>query len=139
MEDFDLDGKYKLPETWNFDERDDACFSGTHELVLDTTVIYDDGGSHHQKLRTFITFSLKAVEEGRLEGLAQILYTHTGEFFSEECSGTHDIGTQSYQADLEGEFQKLADGGTLVSFRSTPDRGPECNPLEHSMPGCSRD
>lgn len=125
MEDFDLNGKYKEPETWNFDEKDDACFWGTYELLLDTTVAYDDG-SHHQRLRTYVTFSVRAVEEGKLEGLAQIIYTHTGEFTGDECSGTHDIGTQYYQADLKGDFQKLPDdGGTLVNFQSTPERGPD--------------
>ena len=61
MEDSDLDGKYKQPETWNFDEGDDACFWGTDELVLDDTAVYDDG-SHHQRLRTYVAFSLRAVE-----------------------------------------------------------------------------
>jgi hypothetical protein len=66
------------------------------------------------------------VEEGNLEGLAQIVYTHTGEFTNDECSGTHDIGTQYYQADLKGDFQKLPDdGGTLVNFQSTPEHGPD--------------
>jgi hypothetical protein len=122
MEDFDLDGKYREPETWNFDENDDACFWGTEEILLDTTSVYDDG-SHHQRLHTYVTFSLRAAEQGRLEGLARITYSHSGEFTSEECSGTHTIGTQFFQATLDGEFQKLTDGGTLVSFRSTPDHG----------------
>lgn len=124
MEDIDPDGKYKKPETWNFDEKDDACFWGTHEVYLEDTT-YTDDGSHHQTIRTFIKFSLQAVESGKLEGLAQITYTHTGEFSDPDCSGTHTIGTQYYQADLEGEFQKLQDGGTLVTFKSTPDHGPE--------------
>jgi hypothetical protein len=124
LEDFDLDGKFKEPETWNFDEGDDACFFGTYELVLDTTTLSGDGGSHHQRLRTYVKFSLQAVEAGKLEGLAQITYTHTGEFSSEDCSGTHDIGTQVYEADLAGEFQKMPDGGTLVNFQSTPAHGP---------------
>lgn len=123
MEDFDLDGKYNGTETWNFDENDDACFFGTDELVLDTTKVYDDGGSHHQRLRTFVTFSLHAVEGGKLEGLAQVYYTHTGEFFSDLCSGTHTIGDRFFQATLDGEFQKLEDDSTLVTFRSTPDHG----------------
>ena len=122
MEDFDLDGKYKEPETWNFDEKDDACFWGTDELVLDNTWNTSDG-SHHQRIRTYIKFSLQAIEDGKLEGLAQIAYTHTGEFNYPECSGTHTIGTQYYQADLNGEFQKLPDDSTLVSIRAVPDHG----------------
>ena len=124
MEDFDLDGKYLEPETWNFDDKDDACFWGTFELLLDDMDFYETG-SHHQRLRTYVTFSLRTEEGGKLEGLAQIIYTHTGEFTGEECSGTHDIGTQYYQADLKGDFQKLPDGSTLVSFKSTPDHGPD--------------
>jgi hypothetical protein len=123
MEDFDLDGKYKEPETWNFDEKDDACFFGTDELVLDATTIYDFGGSHHQRIRTFVTFSLNAVEGGKLEGLAQVYYSHTGEFFSDICSGTHTIGDRYFQTKLDGEIQKLPDGSVLVSFRATPDHG----------------
>ncbi|MFZ5858838.1 MAG: C39 family peptidase [Chloroflexota bacterium] len=123
MEDFDLDGKYKEPETWNFEEGDDACFFGTDELVLDSTKVWDDGSSHHQRLRTFVTFSLQAVEGGKLEGLAQVYYSHTGEFFNEECSGTHTIGDRFFQATLSGEIQKLSDESTLVSFRATPDHG----------------
>ena len=122
MEDFDLDGKYKEPETWNFDEKDDACFWGTDELVLDNTWNTSDG-SHHQRIRSYIKFSLQAIEDGKLEGLAQIAYTHTGEFNYPECSGTHTIGTQYYQADLNGEFQKLPDDSTLVSIRAVPDHG----------------
>ncbi len=122
MEDFDLDGKYKEPETWNFDEKDDACFWGTEELYLENTWVTSDG-SHHQILRTYVKFSLHAIEEGKLEGLAQITYTHTGEFNYPECSGTHDIGTQFFQATLAGEVQKLADGSTFVGFRATPDHG----------------
>jgi len=122
MEDFDLDGKYKEPETWNFDEEDDACFWGTEELYLENTWVTSDG-SHHQILRTYVKFSLHAIEEGKLEGLAQITYTHTGEFNYPECSGTHDIGTQFFQATLAGEFQKLADGSTFVGFRAAPDHG----------------
>lgn len=122
MEDFDLDGKYKEPETWNFDEKDDACFWGTDELLLDTTYVAEDG-SHHQTLRTLAKFSLRAVENGKLEGLAQITYTHTGEFNYPDCSGTHDIGTQFFQADLKGEFYKTPDGGTFVGFQATPDHG----------------
>lgn len=126
MEDFDPDGKYKEPETYNFDEKDDACFRGTHELLLDHTSIYDDGSSHHQRIHTYVTFSLQAVEEGKLEGLAQIAHTHTGEFSSSECSGTHTIGsTQFYQATLKGEFQKMPDGGTFVRFDAIPNRGPD--------------
>lgn len=122
MEDFDRDGKYREPETWNFDEKDDACFFGTDEYFGDTTAI-DPDGYHHQTIRLFAKFSLHAAEGGRLEGLAQITYTHTGEFNYPECSGTHTIGTQYFQAKLEGEVQKLPDGGTFVSFRSSPDRG----------------
>lgn len=122
MEDFDLDGKYKEPETWNFEEKDDACFWGTHEVLLDTTSVYDDG-FHHQRIHTYVTFSLQAVEDGKLEGLAKIAYTHTGEFSSDQCSGTHTIGTQFYQATLAGTFQKLPDGNTFVSSLATPDHG----------------
>ena len=124
MEDFDLDGKFKEPETYNFDDGDDACFSGRDEILLDFTKVYDDG-SHHQRLRTYATYSLRPLEQGKLEGLARITYSHTGEFSSEECSGTHTIGDQFFQATLEGEFQKLQDGGTLVTFRSSPDHGSE--------------
>lgn len=123
IEDYNFDGKLTEPETYNFEKGDDACFWGTSEILLDTTNVDSDGGTHHQRLHTYITFSLRAMEQGKLQGLAQILYTHTGEFFNELCSGTHDIGTQSYQADLEGEFQKLPDGGTLVTFTATPDHG----------------
>lgn len=122
MEDFDLDGKYKEPETWNFDEKDDACVWGTHEWYSDGTSVFSDG-YHHQTIRMLVTFSLRAVEQGRLEGLAQITYTHTGEFSGGECSGTHTIGTQYYQADLEGTFQKMPDSGTLVEFSASPDQG----------------
>lgn len=122
MEDFDLDGKYKEPETWNFDEKDDACFWGTHEIYLESNNVSSDG-NHHQLIRTFIKFSLRAVEDGKLEGLAQIMYTHTGEFNYPECSGTHTIGTQYYQADLKGDFQKLLDDSTFVGFQAMPDHG----------------
>ncbi len=122
MEDFDLDGKYKEPETYNFDEKDDACFWGTDELLLDQMVVYDDG-YHHQRVRTFAKFSLRAVEGGTLEGLAQITYFHTGEFSNPECPGTHDIGIRFFQADLKGTFTKMPDGSTFVSFQATPDRG----------------
>jgi len=122
LEDFDLDGKYKKPETWNFDEKDDACFWGTYESFGDTNTISSDG-YHHQTIRMLVKFSLHAMEEGRLEGLAKITYTHTGEFHNPECSGTHTIGTQYYQAELEDAFQKLTEGGTLVDFRASPDHG----------------
>ena len=122
MEDFDLDGKFKEPETWNFDEKDDACFWGTHEIYLESNNVSSDG-NHHQLIRTFIKFSLRAVEDGKLEGLAQIMYTHTGEFNYPECSGTHTIGTQYYQADLKGDFQKLPDDSTFVGFQAMPDHG----------------
>jgi hypothetical protein len=122
LEDFDFDGKFKAPETYNFDEGDDACFWGTHEVYLESNYVTSDG-NHHQQIRTYIKFSLHAIENGKLEGLAQITYTHTGEFNYPECSGTHTIGTQYYQADLKGEFQKLPDGGTFVSFQATPDHG----------------
>lgn len=123
MEDFGLDGKYKEPETYNFDEKDDACFWGTDELLLDNMAVYDDG-YHHQRLRTFAKFSLRAVEGGTLEGLAQITYSHTGEFTSSVCSGTHDIGgIQFFQADLKGTFTKMPDGSTFVNFQATPDHG----------------
>lgn len=122
MEDFNLDGRYAEPETYNFAPADDACFWGTDELLLDTTYVAEDG-SHHQTLRTLAKFSLRAVENGKLEGLAQITYTHTGEFNYPDCSGTHDIGTQFFQADLKGEFYKTPDGGTFVGFQATPDHG----------------
>jgi hypothetical protein len=130
MEDFDLDGKYKEPETWNFDEKDDACFWGTHEVVLDDTDVSDDGSSIHQRQRFFAKFSLRAVENGRLEGIAQVSYEHTGEnieLSSDPCIGTSTLvggETHYWQADLKGDFQKLGDGSTLVSFDATPDHGP---------------
>lgn len=129
MEDFDLDGKYKEPETWNFDEKDDACFWGTFEVVLDDTDVYDDGGSIHQYQRNFAKFSLRAVEDGKLEGVAQVSYTHTGEDIEVDstCGGTYTLvggETQFWQVDLNGDFQKLPDGSTLVSFEATPDHGP---------------
>jgi len=123
LEDFDLNGKYEDPETYNFDKEDDACFWGTDELLLDTTSVYDDG-SIHQRLHTFVTFSLRAIEAGKLEGLAQIKYTHTGEDTSDICSGTLDIGTQLYHTDLKGEFYTTAEGGTFVRFDAIPDHGP---------------
>lgn len=129
MEDFDLDGKYKEPETWNFDEKDDACFWGTFENVLDDTIVYDDGGSNHQRQRFFVKFSLRAVEDGKLEGVAQVSYTHTGEDIAVDstCGGTYTLvggETQFWQVDLNGDFQKLPDGSTLVTFEATPDHGP---------------
>ncbi len=123
IEDFDLDGKFKAPETYNFEEGDDACFWGTHEIYLESNYVTSDG-NHHQQIRTFIKFSLHAIENGKLEGLAQITYTHTGEFNYPECSGTHTIGTQYYQAELRGDFQKLPDGGTFVGFQASPSHGP---------------
>jgi hypothetical protein len=122
IEDYNFNGIFTEPETYNFEKGDDACFWGTNELLLDSTRTYDDG-YHHQRLHTFVTFSLRAVEEGKLEGLAQIIYSHTGDFSSDLCTGTHDIGEGYFQATLEGEFQKLQDGSTLVSFRATPDHG----------------
>ena len=124
MEDYDYNGKYELPETWNFEVGDDACFWGTDELVADSNAIYSDG-NHHQRIRTFVTFSLRAEEEGKLKGLAQISYTWTGEFTSDICSGTHSVEPGYFQAQLDGTFQKLPNGGgTLVSFQATPDHGP---------------
>jgi Peptidase_C39 like family len=130
MEDFDLDGKYKRPETWNFDEKDDACFWGTNELVLDDTDFSEDGSSIHQYQRFFAKFSLRAVEDGKLEGIAQVSYTHTGESIevdADPCTGTATLVggvVQYWQVDLNGDFQKLHDGSTLVSFETTPDHGP---------------
>jgi Peptidase_C39 like family len=130
MGDFDLDGKYKEPETWNFDEKDDACFWGTNELVLDDTNVYEDGDSHHQYQRLFAKFSLRAVEDGKLEGVAQVSYTFTGESIQVNdptCGGTYTLvggETQFWQADLKGDFRKLPDGSTQVSAEATPDHGP---------------
>ena len=128
MEDFDLDGKYDEDEgeTYNFDEKDDACFWGTDEIVLDVTTVYDDGGSNHQYQRHFAKFSLKAAENGTLEGLARVYYTHTGEDLSDGCGlmvldGAED---QSWQVELSGTFQKMSDNSVLVSAQATPDRGP---------------
>jgi hypothetical protein len=123
MEDYDYDGKFVEPETWNFDDGDDACITGTDEILLDENQIYDDG-NHHQRLQTLITFSLRVIERGKLDGLAQIQYSHTGEFNYPECSGTHDIGLQYYQARLQGEFFKTpGQEGTFVSFQATPASG----------------
>ena len=123
MEDYDYDGKYLEPETWNFEDGDDACITGTDEILLDENQIYDDG-NHHQRLQTLITFSLRVIERGKLDGLAQIQYSHTGEFNYPECSGTHDIGLQYYQARLQGEFFKTpGQEGTFVSFQATPASG----------------
>ncbi|MBE0684042.1 MAG: C39 family peptidase [Anaerolineales bacterium] len=129
MEDFDLDGKYKEPETWNFDEKDDACFFGTSELYLEDTSVSEYGtGTIHQILRTLFKFSLRAVEDGTLEGIGQVTYSAMGESYGStlvpECNGmTYDIGTHHYQVNLGGTFQKLPDGGTFVSFLATPDHG----------------
>jgi hypothetical protein len=124
MEDYDYNGKHNQPETWNFDDGDDACLWGTDELVLDENRINDYGGNHHQRIRTFVTFSARPVEGGKLEGLAQIEYTWTGEFNSDVCSGTHAVDPGYYQAALEGEFyQQPGSEGTFFSLRANPDHG----------------
>jgi hypothetical protein len=119
MEDFDLDGEYNEPETWNFDEKDDACIWGTYEYLED----FDTDLGDHGRLRTYITFSLHPVEAGKLEGLAKIAYNHTGENTSTDCPHTYTTGTQFSQADLQGTYQELPDGGLSVSFQSSPTLG----------------
>jgi hypothetical protein len=124
LEDHDFDGEFKEPETWNFDDGDDACVWGTDELVLDENRIFEAGDNHHQRIRTYVTFSAHAVEEGKLEGLAQIEYTWTGEFNNEICSGTHSVNPGYYGAKLAGEFQKIPGSeGTFFSIQATPDHG----------------
>lgn len=130
MEDFDRDGKYEAPETWNFDEKDDACFWGIQEMVQDTTMVYEDGSTHHNRQHFLATFSLRAVGDGELEGVGRVSYALTAEqneVGSPPCDGLHTLvggEAQSWQVELNGEFQKLQDGSTLVSAQATPEHGP---------------
>lgn len=129
IEDYNFDGKFAEPETYNFEKGDDACFFGTSEIYLeDTSISEHDTGTVHQILRTFFKFSLRAVEDGTLEGTGQVTYSAMGESYGStlvpECNGmTYDIGTHVYQVELNGTFQKLPDESTLVTFSATPDHG----------------
>jgi hypothetical protein len=124
LEDYNYDGKYLEPETWNFDDGDDACLWGTEESVVDGTTAHDDGSYHQQRAHTFIRFAANVLENGKLKGIAQIAYTWTGDFSSEECSGSHAIDPGFYGAELNGEFSKLPGSeDTFFTLVSTPDRG----------------
>ncbi len=134
LEDFDRNGKRDQGETYNFEKGDDACIWGTEETYSDTVFHFDAGGWTRTVWRLYATFSLRALEGGKLEGFAHITY----EMFGEDYEGDDFCGYSLFpfaivpavirwSAELTGTYQGNPDGTTRVSFTATPDRSPPYN------------
>jgi hypothetical protein len=125
LEDLNANGKYEpsAQETYNFDPKDDACVSGTDTLVI----VDDEPGppdAVHQIATLIATFSLKAKEAGKLEGLAQGRYTADGQATGDLCILSYSVGPLVWGATLAGAYFGAGAGQTFLSFQATPDRGP---------------
>jgi len=135
MEDANGNGKYELDqgETDNFDPADDVCIKGSSELVLDFTCRQTLGPTQVLTVRewghTKGIFSVKAAENGKLEGTARITTSDVGihwDMSSAFCSPAEWTSTKPSQwtANLTGEYLRQSDGSINVSIQANPENGP---------------
>ncbi len=96
---------------------------GTFESFHDVTS-RDKQDFVHTKIRLFAEFSAKSIEGNHLKGVAQVSYTKDYAIGGSRCKQAWSTGNISWNADLEGTFEKKSDGGLAVSLLATPKTGP---------------
>jgi hypothetical protein len=127
LEDHNRNGHYDLDNTWpeqyNFEKSDDACYTGTFELVLEMKNVNEDGDVIHQRHRSFGQGSIAKDERGRLTGTAQLTASIWGLAQNPLCPGDYRYDFE-WSADLAGEVHRMGEN-RVVDVKATPERGPD--------------
>jgi hypothetical protein len=134
-EDTNGNGKYdpELDETYNFEDADDVCIKGSSEVVSDFTCRQVISSSQVLTLREWGhnkgIFSIKASDDGTVEGTATITAADVGAFWDMStsfCSPLewHSAKSIQWKPKLTGTYKKQPDGSIEISIKVAPEYGP---------------